>query len=615
MKASKGILDPDARRVLSHYWRVARGRPLHVVLPLGLALLVAGLEGASFSLLVPLADAVSTNGFDFMSDSRFFGWIPGLLPEGMASSPNRDAYLVLVTLGLVVLLRTAKMVVEFGKTAFLIWRNEAYMARAQERTFARILSFGRQYFDLQSLGRLDVELGWSRSVVAVLSKVEDLVRHLMNLTAKLAVMVFISVPLSITLVVVFPVLLFLLGRITRGIERLAHASSRVEIRTKSQVLDLLSSIPLVKVLSQEEEAISQYGAILDEERSVATRRGTLIAMRWPIEEILVLTTILAAQGLLIWLSGRFDPGDMSRLAVFLLVVQQTLGDLKGFGMLSVGMAEERPKLRALARFLDDADKHVVTSGTRTFKGLTNGVSIRGLSFAYADGSRVLSDIRAEIQAGAFTAVVGESGAGKTTLVNLLARSYECPPGTIFVDGVDVRDFSLPSLYRRMGIVSQEAWILNRTLRENLVFGLERPPLDEVLHELLVDVHLDVLFREHEQPLDMLLGDRGVQLSGGQRQRVALVRVLLRNPDILILDEATSALDSVVERKVADAIDRRFQGRTMIVIAHRLSTLRRADRILVLKEGRLVEVGRWNELLARDGEFARLHDAQFLSDST
>jgi subfamily B ATP-binding cassette protein MsbA len=184
-----------------------------------------------------------------------------------------------------------------------------------------------------------------------------------------------------------------------------------------------------------------------------------------------------------------------------------------------------------------------------------------------------------------------------------------------LDDVDVREYSLPSLHARMAIVSQDVWLLNRTIRENLTFGLARRVAEGELHSALEDVALHEFVAGLREGIDTEIGDRGVRLSGGQRQRVALARALLRDPDILILDEATSALDSLVEQRVARAIQQRAKGRTLIVIAHRLSTIRDADQILVMHEGRLVERGTWDELLGRGGVFTGLHDAQFRKDAT
>jgi len=227
--------------------------------------------------------------------------------------------------------------------------------------------------------------------------------------------------------------------------------------------------------------------------------------------------------------------------------------------------------------------------------------------------QTLSHVTTVMEAGKVSAIVGRTGAGKTTFVDLIARFYDCEPGTILLDGIDIREYSLPSLHARMAIVSQDVWLLNRTLRDNLTFGLDRPADDAELHAALSDVELEEFVSGLREGLDTEIGDRGVRLSGGQRQRVALARALLRDPDILILDEATSALDSMVEQRVARAIQQRAKGRTLIVIAHRLSTIRNADKILVMHEGRLVEQGSWDELVRREGTFYRLHQAQFGKD--
>ena len=601
------------RGLLRHFRQAAGVRWWHLALPLVAGLVIAALEGGTFALLVPLSDAVTQDGFDGLSSSRAFGWILALAPDAVLDSPRRDAFLALGILGMVVVARGCKLVADFGRAVFLHWRVETYHTRVESDVFSRLLRFGRQYHDHQSLGRLETVLRWSRSVVELLTAVEVFVGNLLGLVAKSAVMVFISLPLSIALLVVFPVVLLALRRFTREIEQLAQAGAGLEVRTRQRILDLLSTLPLVKSLGLEHETARAHAGLLEEARDMAIRRRNIQALRWPVEEFLVLLGILGTQMVLMLGPGDFTVADLARLAIFLLVVQQTTPDLKGFGNVAAALAELRPRLEALAHVLNEEDKWVVPSGSRTFEGLRDGVEVRDLHFAYAGGPPVLRGVDMTVPAGSFTGVVGTSGAGKTTLVHLLARFYDCPEGSILLDGVDIRDFSLPSLYDRLGIVSQDVWILDRSLRENMVFGLKAPPSDAELLELLRDLQLHEVLAAGERPLDQELGSRGLALSGGQRQRVALARVLLREPDILILDEATSALDSVSEQRLADAIRRRLDGRTVLVIAHRLSTLRDADRIMVMEGGRVVEHGTWDELLSRGGAFAQLHNLQFGED--
>jgi subfamily B ATP-binding cassette protein MsbA len=331
--------------------------------------------------------------------------------------------------------------------------------------------------------------------------------------------------------------------------------------------------------------------------------------------MVVLLVMVLVQGAVIYAAGDFRPGDLASFGAFLLILQQSLPDYKHMSMFSVKLAEEWPRLEAVGGLFTDEGKFMVPSGPRSFSHLEREVSVRGLSFQYQPGVDTLVDIHTTIAAGKVTAIVGRTGAGKTTFVDLIARFYDCEPGRILLDGVDIREYSLPSLHAKMAIVSQEVWLLNRTLRDNLTFGLARRASDEELDAALRDVELGEFVSGLREGLDTEIGDRGVRLSGGQRQRVALARALLRDPDILILDEATSALDSLVEQRVARAIQQRAKGRTLIVIAHRLSTIRDADLILVMHEGRVIEQGSWDELLRREGAFYRLHQAQYAKDAT
>jgi subfamily B ATP-binding cassette protein MsbA len=422
-------------------------------------------------------------------------------------------------------------------------------------------------------------------------------------------MVAISIPLSIAFIVTLPFVNWFMQTINRSVERISARGVEVDRRMRGQVLDILGSIPLVKAYSQEAAASRSYSAILDEARDVAVRRDRVVSLRYPVEEVVILIVMLFVQGAVIFIEGDFRPGDLAAFGAFLLVLQQALPDYKYLSLFSLKVSEEVPRLEAVADLFIDDGKFVVPSGPERFDGLREGIAIQDLSFQYERGIDTLRGIDTWIPAGKTTAIVGHSGAGKTTFVDLVARLYDCAPGSIFFDGRDVRSFSLESLHRSMAIVSQEVWLLNRSVRDNLLFGLERPVPDDDLWVALRDVDLADFVEGLLEGLDTEVGDRGVRLSGGQRQRLALARALLRTPDILILDEATSALDSVVEQRVARAIQERVQGHTLIVIAHRLSTIRDADVVLVMDGGRLVEQGRWDELVARGGTFTRLHDAQ------
>jgi subfamily B ATP-binding cassette protein MsbA len=251
-------------------------------------------------------------------------------------------------------------------------------------------------------------------------------------------------------------------------------------------------------------------------------------------------------------------------------------------------------------------------GTREVTGLAQGMEFERVTFAY-ESDPVLREVSFSARRGDVIAIVGASGAGKTTLVDLIPRFHEPASGRILLDGVDTRDITLRSLRRLMGIVSQDTVVFNDTVRNNLAYGAAATYTDEQVAAAARAANADGFIRELPEGYDTVLGERGTRLSGGQRQRIAIARALLVDPPILILDEATSALDSESERQVQEAIDRLLAGRTVFVIAHRLSTVVHATQILVLDRGRVVERGTHEELLARRAHYHRLHAMQFRPD--
>ena len=600
--------------VLRHYWRVVDGKVWHLALPISLILLAGAFEFASFSLLLPLTDGVVANSFDSLESSRWFGWITSLVPASLDGS-GRDAYLVICIVALMVLGRIGKQGTQYVARRVTMARNERYRVNVSRETFGRVLTFGRQYFDRQAIGRIDAEIGWSSSVLGLLIAAQELFRFVVQLLVKVAVMMAISIPLSIAFLVTLPLVQVLVASINRAVKRISEEGVEVDRQIRTQILDILGAIPLVKAYSQERTATEMYEHVLRKGERVAVRRDRAIAIRYPIEEITILFAMLLVQGVFIYVSGDFGPVDLMIFAAFLLPLQQSLRDYKMISQFSVRVYEELPRLEAVAELFSDDGKFIVPSGERTFQGIEHEIEVSGLGFRYEQAAEVLHDLNATIPAGKVTAVVGSSGAGKTTFVDLIARFYDCEPGTIFLDGTDIREYSLPSLHSRMAIVSQDVWLLNRSFRDNLTFGLERTVPDEELFSVLADVEMHDLVADLPDGLDTEVGDRGVRLSGGQRQRIALARALLRDPDIVILDEATSALDSVIEQSVAAAIKRRLTGHTLIVIAHRLSTIRDADLILVFEGGRIVERGTWHDLIERRGAFHALYQAQSEKDTT
>lgn len=596
---------PTLGELVRLFHRLARVRWFDVAVPLGLVVLGAAFEALSFGLLVPLTRAVSEGGFGFLPSSRPFGWVARLSPGG---APG-DRALVVTLLLLVVLGRVAFLATEYCREVWVAARNERFRVRVLGATFDRVLGFGRLYFTRRSLGELDKEIDWAREAPWLLDLAESSFQRAVRLLVKLAVMVALSPRLTLTFFLALPVTIWLMKRVERYVADVGRKSADLDRRIRREVLDLLTSMPLVKAFSQEAEAGRRHREILAEAGGLAVRRARVVELRWPISELVFLGAMVVVEGSVILASPGFAPGDLAAFAAFLLLLQQGFPDAKEISSLGVRLSDLLPRLEAVGALFHDGDKHEVHSGPVPFEGLERGIEVHGLTFAYRPGVPVLRGLDAVIPAGSITAIVGESGSGKTTLVDLLARLYECAPGTIFFDGRDVRELSLATLHRRMALVSQENWLLNRSLRDNVCFGLAHPPDDQAIVALLEDLALGEMLARMPEGLDTEVGDRGVRLSGGQRQRIDIARAILHRPDIVILDEATSALDSLIERRVMRTVQERLAGSTVIVIAHRLSTVRAADTILAMREGSIVEAGRWADLLQREGVFYELHRAQ------
>jgi subfamily B ATP-binding cassette protein MsbA len=286
-----------------------------------------------------------------------------------------------------------------------------------------------------------------------------------------------------------------------------------------------------------------------------------------------------------------------------------LGPLKALSQLPTVAQSSLAAADRLFEVLDVPTEVEADRGTRTLERFDREIVFDDVSFAY-EAEPVLSNVSFTARKGDVIALVGPSGAGKSTLVDLIPRFYEPTSGRIAIDGIDTREIRLSSLRSFMGIVSQETVIFNDTVRSNIAYGMHDRFTEAQIEAAARAANAHAFITELPEGYHTLLGERGARLSGGQRQRVAIARALLIDPPILILDEATSALDTESERLVQQAIDRLLEGRTVFVIAHRLSTVQHATQILVLDRGRTVERGTHRELLAAGGAYARLYQLQF-----
>lgn len=304
-------------------------------------------------------------------------------------------------------------------------------------------------------------------------------------------------------------------------------------------------------------------------------------------------------------NGKLRPAE---LLTFLFVLLRMMPVVRQIDGARVQINSFQGSLSNIKELLRTDNKPYFLNGKLQFSGLKRAIELVSVDFGYDPDDLVLHNITLSINRGEMTALVGASGAGKTTLADLIPRFYDPIRGQVLIDGVDLREFEINSLRRKLAVVSQDTFIFNTSVRNNIAYAIEDPDEAAIWEAARLANALEFI-QEMTEGFETQLGDRGVRLSGGQRQRIAIARALLRNPDILILDEATSALDSVSERLIQESLEKLSVGRTVIAIAHRLSTIIRADKVVVLDQGRIVEQGGYQELLAQRGKLWKYHQMQ------
>ena len=575
----------------------------------------------SFSLLIPILNILfKTDGgnkvYTFMewgsaplkdvAVNNFYYYVSHLIE--IYGPSNTLLWLGLFLAGMTML----KTACYFGSSAVMIPLRTGVVRDIRTLVYSKIMYLPLNFFSSERKGDIIARMSGDVSEIenSITSSLDMLLKNPILIISYFTTLFITSWQLTVFTLLVLPTMGWVMGQVGRKLKRQSLEAQDKWSETMSQLEETLGGLRIIKAFVAEEKMISRFNKCSNEFRQATNKVATRQALAHPMSEFL--GTILIV--IVLWFGGSLILGDKSSIDAptfifYMVILYSVINPLKEFSKAGYNIPKGLASMERVDKILNAKNNIVEKENPIHINELKSDITFDNISFSYGE-NEILHEINLKIKKGETIALVGQSGSGKSTLVDLIPRFHDVQKGQVRIDGVDVKDLSVRDLRSLIGNVNQEAILFNDSFFNNITFGVENATMEQVIEAAKIANAHDFIM-ETEEGYNTNIGDRGCRLSGGQRQRISIARAILKNPPILILDEATSALDTESERLVQEALERLMKTRTTIAIAHRLSTIKNANTIYVLYEGRIVESGKNEELLQKNGYYKRLNDMQAL----
>ena len=508
-----------------------------------------------------------------------------------------------------VILYSVKAGLVYAQNIIILGISAELVVRVREQLFAHIHKLPFNFFEDnetgQLLSRVMNDVGMMQSTITRLLK--EAIQNFVTLMALLGWVFYLKWDWAIISILVIPVMVLPIGNIARKLRKLTHKGQEILGDLNETLLESFSGVKVVRAFGMESTEERKFHSFSENYLKILKKNIKYVEITSPFLELL---GVMGAS-VILWYGGFQVLTDKVTQGTFIAFIVGLFMMYAPLRLLFKIYANVQASLAGAERVFSilDLDEEKIKEGNKELINFNHSIEFQNISFKYPSrNAAVLTKINMTVEKSKILAIVGMSGAGKTTLVDLLFRFHEPFAGSISIDGINIKDYTLKSLRSNLALVSQETFLFNDSIRKNIAYGKPDASENDIIHASKA-AHVDSFVSEFEEGYDTIIGERGVKLSGGQRQRIAIARAILRNAPILVLDEATSALDSESEKSVQDALHNLMRHRTTLVIAHRLSTITSAHSIIVLDKGEIVEVGTHEKLLSSSGLYKKYYEMQ------